>query len=307
MLLYPLALAHAENVAPSVHWGALDFPERERTVTAGLTINRFTEFDVHRNRFNAITQSSGFNFATFSVTDRLPSFPGWSGNVTWGGGPTSEAPSRNLQSFVHHLSDQGMIPTDHTRGGADFMIGGSVTRWSRLFSSREAGFVSIGVAGGSLYQEVYGRLGVREYSLAELAAWLMSGTTPGFLKSLSRYVRFSAMGRYSRLYGGSAYATDVLANQSYIGQASVTLADFGAGDRDAPQWAVEVAVTYDSGLFAQPNAHMILRRFGSVSLRAPYGKLELWDDVVGGTDSGPTFGFCVMLNVLQLYALIAGH
>ncbi len=70
-------------------------------------------------------------------------------------------------------------------------------------------------------------------ALAELAAWVMSGTTSDFLKSLSRYVRFSAMGRYSRLYGGSAYATDVLANQSYLGQASVTLADFWPGDRGA--------------------------------------------------------------------------
>ena len=68
------------------------FPDRERTVTAGLTINRFTEFDVHRNRFNAITQSAGFNFVTVSVTDRIPSFPAWSGNVTWGAGPTSELP-----------------------------------------------------------------------------------------------------------------------------------------------------------------------------------------------------------------------
>lgn len=59
------------------------------------------------------------------------------------------------------------------------------------------------------------------------------GDYSGLSENLSSYVRFSAMGRYSRLYGGSAYATDVLANQSYIGQASVTLADFGAGDREA--------------------------------------------------------------------------
>ncbi len=305
VLLCPLVPAHAENVAPSVHWGALDFPERERTMTAGLTINRFTEFDVHRNRFNAIMQSAGFNFATFSVTDRIPSFPAWSGNVTWGAGPTSEAPSRNLQSFVHHLSNQGMVPTDQVRDSTDFMIGGSVTRWSQLFSSRDTGFISIGVAGGSLYQEVYGRLGIRECSVADLAAWAFSGRTSGILKSISRYVRFSAMGRYSRPYGGSAYSSDVLANQSYLGQASVSLADFGESDGEAPHWVLEVAVTYDSGLFAAPNTHRILRRFGSVSLRAPYGTLELFDDLVGGTDSGPTFGFGVMLNVLHLYPLIA--
>ena len=229
VLLCPHAPAHAENVAPSVHWGALDFPDRERTVTAGLTINRFTEFDVHRNRFNAITQSAGFNFVTVSVTDRIPSFPAWSGNVTWGAGPTSEAPSRNLQSFVHHLSNQGMVPTDQARDSTDFMISGSVTRWSQLFSSRDTGFLSFGVTGGSLYQEAYGRLGIRECSVADLAAWVFPGKASDMLKNISRYVRFSAMGRYSRLYEGAAYSSDVLANQSYLGQASVSLADFGEG------------------------------------------------------------------------------
>ena len=108
-------------------------------------------------------------------------------------------------------------------------------------------------------------------------------------------------GRYSRLYEGAAYSSDVLANQSYLGQASVSLADFGEG---GGEWVLEVAVTYDAGLFAAPNTHRILRRFGSISLRAPYGTVELWDDVIGGTDSGPTFGFGIMLNVLHLYSLL---
>jgi hypothetical protein len=58
-----------ENVAPSVRLGVLDFPERERAVTAGVTINRFTEFDVHRNRCNARTQPMVLHCVAWSETE----------------------------------------------------------------------------------------------------------------------------------------------------------------------------------------------------------------------------------------------
>ncbi|MGA6829409.1 hypothetical protein ACO9S2_17600 [Nitrospira sp. NS4] len=307
LLFCPFTAAQAENVAPGAHWGAIDFPDRDRTVIAGFTVNRFTEFDRSRHRFNAIDQTAGFNFATFSWTDRIKALPGWSGNLTFGAGPTSESPSHNIQSFFHHATDQAVVPVDQTRGGGDFMVGGSLTRWSKLFSSRDTGFAGMGVAGGSLYQEVYGRIGVRHLSLAELAAWMLPGSEPELLNSVSRYVRFSAMGRYSRLFGGSAYPSDVITNQSYLGQASVSFADFGVGKDAVPRWQLEVVLTYDSGLFARTNTHMILRRFGSVALHFPYGTFEVWDDWVGSTDSGPTFGYRFMLNLLQLYPLFAGE
>lgn len=302
----PPGAAQAENVAPGPHWGAIDFPDQNRTLLAGLTVNRFTEFNASRDRFNAINQTAGLNFATVSWTERLRAWPEWAGNLTVGAGPTSESPSRNLQSSFHHATTQGAIPTDQTRTGADFMVGGSVTRWSPLFAPRDTGFVGLGVAAGSLYQEVYGRLGVRHLSLAELAAAMVSGTQPTVLTSLSRYMRLSAMGRYSQLSGGSAYPSAVIAKQSYIGQGSVTFADFGEGAGAPPGWALEVALTYDSGLFARDNAHRIERRFGSLAIHFPYGTFEVWNDWVGSTDSGPTAGFRLMLDVLRLSPHLAG-
>lgn len=73
LLLLPffVAPAQAENVAPEAHWGAIDFPDRDRTVMMGYTVNRFTEFDAKRERFNSINQTAGFNFATVSWTDRI--------------------------------------------------------------------------------------------------------------------------------------------------------------------------------------------------------------------------------------------
>ncbi|HEX7765914.1 MAG TPA: hypothetical protein VF443_04335, partial [Nitrospira sp.] len=189
----------------------------------------------------------------------------------------------------------------------DGMAGGSLTRWSPLFSSRDTGFAGVGVAGGSLYQEVYGRLGVRHLSLGELADWLFPRSDQTMLNAVSRFIRLSAMGRYSRLFGGSAYSSDVIADQSYLGQASVSFADFEVNDGTAPRWELEVAISYDSGLFSSPNGRWVTRRFGSIALHFPYGTFETWNDWVGSTDSGPTFGFSLMLKVQELYPLFTGR
>lgn len=311
VVLWPLSFmaARAENVAPGAHWGAIDFPDRDRTVMMGYTVNRFTEFNGSKDRFNAVNQTAGFNFATVSWTDRIKAVPGWSGNLTLGAGPTGETPSSDLQNrFIHRATGQSPVPVDHTRTGGDVMAGGSLTRWSRLFSPRDTGFAGIGIAGGSLYQELYGRIGMRHFSLAELATWLVPHLNQEFLTGVSRFVRFSAMGRYSRLYGGAAYSHDVIANQAYLGQASVSFADYDVGEWTRPQWEVEVALSYDSGLFTSPNGRWITRRFGSVALHFPYGTIETWNDWVGSTDSGPTYGFSLMLNLqaLSLYSSSAG-
>lgn len=307
VLLCFAAPAQAENVAPGAHWGAIDFPDRDRTLIMGYTVNRFTEFDASRVPFNAVDETAGFNFATVSWTDRIKALPGWSANLTLGAGPTAETPSENVQNGIHRVSGQGLIPVAQTRQGSDVMASGSLTRWSPLFSSRDTGFAGLGVAGGSLYQELYGRIGIRQLSLGELAAWLFPDLDHATLHDASRFVRFSAMGRYSRLYGGSAYSSNVTANQSYLGQVSLSFADYTVGNGARPRWELEFALTYDSGLFASPNGRWLTRRFGSVALHFPYGTIETWNDWVGSTDSGPTGGFSLMLDALTLYQRFAGQ
>jgi len=147
LLFAPLAAAQAENVAPGAHWGAIDFPDRDRTLMAGFTLNRFTEFDAHRVSFNAVTESAGFNFATVSWTDRIKALPGWSGNLTIGAGPTGENPSSNIQNTYHNWTNQSLVPVNQSRDGWDVMVGGSLTRWGKLFSARDTGFAGMGIAG----------------------------------------------------------------------------------------------------------------------------------------------------------------
>jgi hypothetical protein len=298
--------AFAETPAPSVHWGAISYPDQYATLMAGLTVNRFTEFNGHSDRFNAINETAGFNFASMTWTDRLPVFRDWRGNLTIGAGPTGREPSEYLQNgFVHRLLDISPVPVGQRRTGvADFMIGGSLTRWLKLFGDQEVGFAGVGIDTGSLYQELYARAGLRRLSVAEVVRSISRSAPPPALETFSRFVRFSAMGRYSRIYSGAAYDGSVLANQAWIAQGSVSVGDY-RDEESPPRWELEFAAMIDSGLFVTPSGHGIERRFGSIALRFPYGVLETWNDVLGKTDSGPTYGFRVMLDVRRLWAAVS--
>ncbi|MBA3753396.1 MAG: hypothetical protein H0X01_04505 [Nitrospira sp.] len=86
-----------------------------------------------------------------------------------------------------------------------------------------------------------------------------------------------------------------------MAQGSVTIADYEDNDVDLPRWEIEFAATIDSGLFVTPSGNGIERRFGSIALRFPYGLLESWNDVLGKTDSGPSYGLRVLVDVIRLY------
>ena len=75
--------------------------------------------------------------------------------------------------------------------------------------------------------------------------------------------------------------------QSYLGQVSLSFVDYREDEARPPRWECEVALTYDSGLFASSNGQWLTRRFGSVALRFPYGSFESWNDWPGSTDLGP--------------------
>jgi hypothetical protein len=305
------APVYGETSAPSVHWGALSYPDQYPTLMAGLVVNRFTEFNGGGARFNAVNQTAGYNFLSLTRTTPLAQLPkwmgtGWMGNVSIGAGPTGREPSEYLQNgFIHRLLGINAVPADQRRiDVADFMIGSTITRWFPL-ADRQVGFGGIGLDLGSLYQELYARVGVRRLSLADLIHQV--GASFGPLAALSRYVRVSGMGRYSRIYSGAAYNSSVLANQTWIAQGSVSVGDYRDASRP-PRWELEFGAMIDSGLFVTPSGHGIERRFGTIALRFPYGVVETWNDVLGRTDSGPTYGFRLMLDVELLWQrLVNGH
>ncbi|MGQ0812190.1 MAG: hypothetical protein ACT4OO_13345 [Nitrospiraceae bacterium] len=299
LFLHFTSTALAENIAPSVHWGAIAYPDLDRTLETGVTFNRFTEFNSRGQRFNDIRESAGFNFATITWTERIKALPGWNTNLTVGAGPTGPEPTRYLQNdFLHRLLEFDPVPVAASREGADYMIGGSLTKWGRLFGQRETGFAGIGFSSGSLYHEANAQVGFRRMSLAEVGqSW--SGTAPSALNFVSKFIRFSGMGRYGRLYGGATYPK--VAPHSYLGQVSVSLADYRGEEVDPPVWEVELALSIDSGLFVDRKGDSIEKQFGSIVIHFPYGVFEFWNDAIGRQDFGPTAGGRVMLDVWRIY------
>ncbi len=283
-----LETGKAEPPAQSVHWGAIAFPDRDPTLTLGLTVvDRFTEFDGEGRQYNNIRETMGFNFFTLSWTDQLVRFPGWNLNVTAGGGPTRDGPSRFLQNdVIHKLRDFTPVPVGNKRDANDFMISGSLTKWFSLLGSTDAFFYGIGGAGGSLYYEPYVQLGFRRLALFDP------------VPILGEYLRVSAMGRYGRPYSGAAFHE--VAPQSYIGQASVSVGNYRRWDCATP-WEIELAITFDSGLFVDQRGDSLEERFASLALRYSAFTFETWNDLINQKDYGPTFGARITFDLLYLY------
>ncbi|MEW6543493.1 MAG: hypothetical protein AB1411_07770 [Nitrospirota bacterium] len=178
------------------------------------------------------------------------------------------------------------------------MLDSSVTRWTDVLGTQRTGFLGIGGTTGSLYQELWTRVGVRRFSLAESTASL-SGLPPNGWLQVFEHLRFSAMGRYSRPYGGAAFqGFTAVAPQTYLGQASVSVGNYDKENK--PIREVEFAITVDSGLFVDFKGNSQEERFGSLLIRVPYVTIETWNDLINGKDRGPTFGASLALDLLQI-------
>ena len=291
--------AWAETTAQSVHWGAIAYPDKDRTLTAGFVTDRFTEFDGTGNRYNDIRETMGFNFWSLSWTERLERYKGWNTNLTVGAGETRDGFSRFLQNdVVHKFRGLTPVPVGAKREETDFMFNGTVTRWKGLFGDHEDGFAGVGMAAGSLYYEPYVQLGVRRMSLADIAR-ASFGSAPAFLEQASDYVRFSAMGRYGRPFSGAAFRD--VAPQNYLTQASIGIGNYRSCRCDQTPWEIELALTVDSGLFVDHRGDALEERFVSVALRYAAASFETWNDLINQKDFGPTFGARLTLDLLYLY------
>ncbi len=276
----------AEPPAQSVHWGAIAYPDHDRTLTLGTVVDRFTEFDGAGQRYNDIRETMGLTFFTLSWTERLERFKGWNANITAGGGPTRDGFSRFLQNdVVHRLRDFDPVPVGDKRETNDFMVSGTLTRWMSILGSEDVFFAGIGMAGGSLYYEPYAQAGFRR--------WSMLSAVP----VVSDYLRFSALTRYGRPFGGAAFRE--VADRSWIGQMSIGIGNYERWDCATP-WEIEVAATVDSGLFVDHRKDSLEERFVSVALRYSAVTFETWNDLINQKDYGPTFGARLTFDLLYI-------
>ncbi len=304
LMVLPMSLilcgpALAETTAQSVHWGAIAYPDKDRTLTAGFVTDRFTEFDGTGNRYNNIRETMGFNFWSLSWTERLERYKGWNTNLTVGAGETRDGFSRFLQNdVVHKFRGLTPVPVGAKRKETDFMFNGTLTKWTGLFGDHEDGFAGVGLAAGSLYYEPYVQLGVRRMSLAD-ASRAGFGSAPAFLDQASDYVRLSALARYGRPFSGAAFRE--VAPQNYLFQGSIGIGNYRSCQCDQTPWEIELAFTVDSGLFVDHRGDALEERFVSVALRYAAASFETWNDLINQKDYGPTFGARLTVDLLYLY------
>ena len=286
-LLGRTSSAWAEATAQSMHWGALAFPDHDRTLTLGFSNDSFTEFDGTGKRYNDMRQTDSFNFGTLSWTEHPEKFKGWNANLTVGAGPTQDKIRRTIQNdFAHRLTGQTYVPIGATRDAIDFMTSGTLTKWTGLLGSDDVFFYGVGGAAGALYYEPYAQMGFRRLSLLE------------FLPVVSDYIRFSALARAGRPFSGAAFHE--VANYSYLGQASIGIGNYRRTNCDTP-WEIEVGLTADSGLFVDHRGDSLKERFVTAAVRYSAVTVETWNDLINQKDYGPTFGARVTLDVLYLY------
>jgi len=295
-------LALAESPSPTVHWGGLGYPDAYSKLDLGYTGNRFTEFDSHGRRFNDTHETMGFNLATMSWTQHWKRVEGWSTNLTFGGGPTSEQPTRFLQNELIHgkiLGDEG-VSAGQVRNEFDFMVDGSITRWFPLFDQPTKLFAGVGGSTGSLYHEAFGRAGIRGAKVGSSALSLFGwGEASNLAADFVRGIRWSVMGRIAQAYPGSAFQH--VAPQNYLVQTSLSWGLYD--ERPLPKFEIETGVSLNSGFFVGFQGQSIEEWLISiVTVRVRNVAFETWNDAISQKDFGPSYG---MRLTIDLYPWIA--
>ncbi len=300
VLLSP-AIVLGESPAPTVHWGGLGYPDQYTSLTTGLTVNRFTEFDntASPTRYDStINNTFGLNFISLSWSKHWGAkwdfIEDLSSNITLGIGPTADQPSKWVQNELHKNLGFGTLHENTVRTDTDSMVDVSLTGWNRWLngiSRAKDWFGGVGLSGGTLYQELYGRTGIRRWQ--PLPDW----ENPPFKQFLGPLgVRVSGMARYSRLFDGAVLHS--VKPSALVEQASASAGSYGTGD-EPPTWEMEFAMTWDSGLFVNGAGQSRKEVLGSVALTIGYFRFETWNDLFNHKDKGPTGGASMTIDLCR--------
>ena len=153
-------------------------------------------------------------------------------------------------------------------------------------------FAGLGVASGSLYHEVFGRIGVRRWSPVETFIEGLENEQ-SWWACVFEPLRFSGIYRYSRIWEGAAFRA--LAPESHIAQGSLSYGWFRPDG--FPKFEVELGVTIDSGIFLDVFGDSLEERFYSLAIRFHPITIETWNDQLNKKDFGPTYGARLMIEL----------
>jgi hypothetical protein len=295
-------------VAPSSHWGALMYPELAPATHVGVNFVAFTQFGkdvagVH-DPYNFQTQSVGFNLLSLSNTRGLFRDKAYWSNLLYRStlvlGYSDDEPTEWFQNEVIH-GPRGLakIPREGVRTAFEGGYSGELNYQLLSLESRRDGvryipaplFVGGGFAVGTVQQEAFAQLGIREFELLPiLREW-----------GLHRYafLTFSAMARTGTAYGGPTFRH--VASYYLLAQGSLALhlAQFSF------PWVIELGMTGSSGVFlskeksteAEPIPPSLIEQFWCLRVQIGDFTFETFNDQLGHKDKGPTYGVRIFYNL----------
>jgi hypothetical protein len=296
----------AQTSAPMAsHWGATDYPEFKRGFQSGLTFLSFTEYDSEGRRFGVTGKDStapipypetmGFNFLSLAYGNNINSQSTELSNMmyryTASVGLNADGFTEFYQNEVIHKGyrDIAPVPRDRIRcprplelGCAEFALGGEIFyRFTNIeledklkfYSSNF--FVGVGTSLSTPLLDGYVELGVSklptlittEYVGLRVAGMIRVG---GILPSIDQehpHFRKMAPGYYL-VQGG---LESILFERIY----RIILSN---------------SFTYHSGLFIDDQGREIHELFWTVGIDIDSFYFEAFNDMLGGTDYGPSFG-----------------
>ncbi len=271
-----------ELVGPGAHFGALPFPANEPGADLGLHFDRFTEFGKPSDpngtvSYNGLHETVGLNLVGLTVTRPFPGARATLYHLAAHGGFSGDEPTRYFQNeFLHQVAGWERVIVGKVQRKAHAGLSAGLDRWFRLPMRAVTGFVGGGGQLSTIHQDAFVHAGMR---------------TPRF--GLSAMLRAGVIG------GGTGFPGRVLNHEYLMGTVALRL--------PLDDWAdplplgglipeVEVGVTRSSGLFRSTTGR---RRYETVcALRATWTPFtfELWNDVCGGKDQGPSYGARLSLH-----------
>ncbi|MEO7426594.1 MAG: hypothetical protein ABI036_15500 [Fibrobacteria bacterium] len=308
---------HSQTSSPlAAHWGATDYPEFKRGFQSGMTFLSFTEYDSERHRFGETAQAGraddpstqpgaaaeeppypetmGFNFLSLAYGNHVNSQSAELANMmyryTASIGINSDLFTEFYQNQVIHKGyrDIAPVPRDRVRcedplrpDCAEFAVGGEILyRFTdielqdKLRFKSSSFFVGVGTSLGTPLLEGYVELGLSrlptlltaEYLGLRVAGMIRVG---GNLRPPFQDPRFGKIAPgYYLVQGG---LESILFEKIY-------------------RIVLNNNFTYHSGLFLDDQGREIRELFWTIGIDIDSFHFEAFNDMLGGTDFGPTFG-----------------
>ena len=275
------ALAAQNFASPSVHFGAMSWPAAEPGDVLTINLDRFTEFDARRRRYNALRSTVGLDLLAVSRTRLLRL---WHTTLLRGalavGGALNE-PTRFLQNnFLHGIRGFDEVPVDSIQEGIHAAASVELTHWIPRSLAGMFPFLQLGATGSTVSSDAWVAVGAR---------------APRF--------GFSGQLRAGLPFGGHAFAERYLTDGYLLGTISlrVPLDDWADHITAGVAPEIELSYTASSGYFRRTDGTPFHEEFCSLRLTWGVAAFETWNDLCGHKDRGPTYGARLMIDARSLH------